>query len=202
MPCSPWSQRARDHRVIPGRAPPHAVSSAGTPCPHRRDPLRAELARSRDDRDSLSALAFVDELTGLANRRAFRAAILDEWGAARRTGVDSWVVVLDLDGFKALNDRHGHAAGDEALSRFALALRAAARDTDLAARLGGDEFALLLPRCGEPVAAEVARRLDRALAGELSYTAGHASLLGASSAATALDIADRMMLTRKTQRPR
>jgi diguanylate cyclase (GGDEF)-like protein len=91
------------------------------------------------------ASAATDPLTGLKNRRAFRDETEIAMDVSRRTGRPLAVAILDLDGFKAVNDVHGHAAGDMALIRVAEALRACARAYDLLVRWGGDEFVLLLP---------------------------------------------------------
>lgn len=114
----------------------------------------------------LEAQARSDPLTGLANRRAFLEAL--EAGIARsnRTAEPLSVVLCDLDGLKALNDRGGHVAGDAALRSVAAALRTGRRETDLVARLGGDEFALLLPGCRPEAAVEAAERARRALAAQ------------------------------------
>jgi len=108
-------------------------------------------ARVRDDQERLEALverearlARTDELTGLLNSRAFLEALDAEVARARRSAHSLCLVYLDLDNFKQVNDRYGHAAGDRLLARFAEALRTAMRATDVAARLGGDEFAVLL----------------------------------------------------------
>ncbi|MEI4470026.1 GGDEF domain-containing protein [Frigidibacter sp. MR17.24] len=101
--------------------------------------LRLESAH----RDAL-ARALTDPLTGLANRRAFEAALADAMRTARR-GEDGFALAhLDLDHFKQLNDSAGHAAGDAVLCDVATILRAEIRARDMAARLGGDEFVLLL----------------------------------------------------------
>jgi diguanylate cyclase (GGDEF)-like protein len=89
-------------------------------------------------------LAHTDPLTGLLNRRAFEAAKAAEVARARRTGQALAVVMIDVDGFKSLNDRHGHAAGDGVLRRLGQEVTAALRLTDIAARIGGDEFCLVL----------------------------------------------------------
>jgi len=86
-----------------------------------------------------------DQLTGLLNRAGFRAAAEREHALASRTGASLTLVVLDLDGFKTINDRHGHAAGDRALTDLARQWRAALRTSDILGRHGGDEFVLLLP---------------------------------------------------------
>jgi diguanylate cyclase (GGDEF)-like protein len=89
--------------------------------------------------------ADTDQLTGLLNRAGFRAAADREHALATRTGTPLAMVVLDLDGFKAINDRAGHAAGDRLLADLAIRWRASLRTCDILGRHGGDEFVLLLP---------------------------------------------------------
>ncbi|MGH9858651.1 MAG: GGDEF domain-containing protein, partial [Candidatus Acidiferrales bacterium] len=97
-------------------------------------------------------LAVQDHLTGLYNRRYADERLAIEARRAQRHGQPLSVVLLDFDGFKLINDRFGHAAGDKVLREFAARLRRAVRSTDLAARLGGDEFMVLLMECpGENV---------------------------------------------------
>jgi diguanylate cyclase (GGDEF)-like protein len=88
--------------------------------------------------------AMVDSLTGLANRRSLEETLRGELARAARFGDSVSVVLADLDKFKAVNDRFGHAAGDEVLKAFAGALRATVRESDVAGRWGGEEFALVL----------------------------------------------------------
>lgn len=90
-------------------------------------------------------LAAVDPLTGLPNRRAWFAQLEAQIGRQRRYGGTFSLAVLDLDGFKALNDSQGHAAGDEALRLVAQVLRARTRQCDSLGRIGGDEFGILMP---------------------------------------------------------
>ena len=104
-----------------------------------------------------------DELTGLANRRNFLAAGEREVQRSRRYAHPLALVFLDLDRFKQLNDREGHAAGDAALRATAQALLGAARTTDLVARLGGDEFAVLLPEIDRAAAGDAASRMSAAV---------------------------------------
>lgn len=92
-----------------------------------------------------SLLAYSDALTGLANRALFSDRLRQAVLAARRNAASFAVLMLDCDGFKAINDRHGRAPGDSVLQRIASRLLACLRDTDTVARLGGDEFAVLLP---------------------------------------------------------
>lgn len=103
---------------------------------HRRQLLEADQAREHWRHEAL-----LDGLTGLANRRAFMTVCADELQRAQHNGRPLVLVLLDLDHFKAVNDRFGHPVGDEVLRQTAHLLRG----TDLAARIGGEEFALLLP---------------------------------------------------------
>lgn len=96
----------------------------------------------------LEALAQTDSLTGLTNRRGFEQALDNALDMCRRHDETGVVVYLDLDGFKLINDRLGHAAGDQVLRHVAEILRAGVRVSDVVARLGGDEFATLLHRAG------------------------------------------------------
>jgi diguanylate cyclase (GGDEF)-like protein/PAS domain S-box-containing protein len=100
--------------------------------------------RRRLERE-LRHLAEHDTLTGLRNRRSFGAALTGELNRERRYGGESALLMIDLDGFKEVNDTLGHAAGDLLLRAVAEQIVERVRDTDLPARLGGDEFAVLLP---------------------------------------------------------
>jgi len=108
----------------------------------------------------LRFLADHDPLTRLLNRRAFVERLDSEVGRARRYGRSFGLVLCDLDGFKELNDRHGHLAGDEALQRFAQTLEAALRRGDEVFRIGGDEFALLLAEATDEDARGVVSRIN------------------------------------------
>jgi diguanylate cyclase (GGDEF)-like protein/PAS domain S-box-containing protein len=108
---------------------------------HAVDVTEQRLAERR-----MRHLADHDPLTGLLNRRGFSAALQSQVAHARRYGATGALLMLDLDGFKAVNDALGHDAGDRLLVRVAEELRACLRETDAIARLGGDEFAIILPR--------------------------------------------------------
>jgi diguanylate cyclase (GGDEF)-like protein len=106
----------------------------------------------------LLELARTDALTGLTNRRHFMRVLARELQRARRYQLPLACVMLDLDDFKGINDRHGHLVGDEVLVAVAGALRAAVRETDVVARYGGEEFAVLLPSTSLEGAGDVAER--------------------------------------------
>ncbi len=108
--------------------------------------------------------ARTDPLTGIANRRDFLESAELELERARRHLRPVTVAYLDLDDFKAVNDRFGHEAGDAVLVTVATTLRQATRAVDAVARLGGDEFGLLLPETDGPTAETLARRLQSTLA--------------------------------------
>lgn len=116
----------------------------------------------------LADAARTDAVTGLANRRAFDEQLDIELARAERSGQDLALVIGDLDGFKAVNDRLGHLQGDAVLRRVALRLARGGRRTDMAMRLGGDEFALLLPDAGVLGARLVAERMRLAVATEFA----------------------------------
>jgi two-component system, cell cycle response regulator len=112
--------------------------------------------------DEVERLATRDELTGLANRRLFEEALTLEVGRHRRTGAPLSLIALDVDHFKAINDAHGHPAGDAVLRTVGAALQKSTKAFDLPARYGGDEFLVLLPGCGKSDVLGVAERLRRA----------------------------------------
>jgi diguanylate cyclase (GGDEF)-like protein len=105
-------------------------------------------------------LAALDQLTGLYNRRSGEQRLAQEISRAQRHGRPLTVLLMDLDGLKQVNDRHGHAAGDTVLKGFADRLQRAIRGSDLAVRLGGDEFMALLPECRSEEVRHVLARLE------------------------------------------
>jgi diguanylate cyclase (GGDEF)-like protein len=109
--------------------------------------------------ESLRRQADTDPLTGLLNRAGFLAAAEREHAIAQRTGNPLMVAVIDLDGFKQVNDRHGHSVGDRLLVDLARGWRQRLRTGDILARHGGDEFVLLLPATSVDAADSVIERL-------------------------------------------
>lgn len=107
--------------------------------------------------------ALLDGLTGLANRRSAEDVLRAEIARATRLGGDVAVVMADLDGFKDVNDRHGHPGGDAVLREFARRLRGVVREIDVCARWGGEEFCLVLPGTDADGAEHVAERAREAL---------------------------------------
>ncbi len=109
--------------------------------------------------DKLRAHARTDDLTGLPNFRAFRERIDEEVTRATRYPESFGVLVLDLDHFKKYNDRHGHAAGNDALQRVARVIHETVRGADFAARYGGEEFAVIMPQTDPVALRTVAERI-------------------------------------------
>ncbi len=140
--------------------------------------LRARMGRLVE---RLSDASRTDPLTGLLNRRGFEELMEVELARARRTGRPLSLMIADLDHFKRLNDRGGHAAGDAALQRFAAVARSCSRRVDVLGRLGGEEFALLLPDADAKRAFLVAERLRRGFADATSGGAGTTVSVGIAS---------------------
>ena len=116
-------------------------------------------AELRTVNEHLAALATVDALTGLANRRLFDERLAQEWRRAQRAERPLGLVMVDIDHFKSYNDTYGHPAGDACLVNVARIIGADLRPGDLAARVGGEEFALLLPGSDLHMSLRVARLL-------------------------------------------
>lgn len=126
--------------------------------------LTDALADLQSARDDLARQAATDSLTGAGNRRHFVVESRRLLAAARRHGRPFSVLLFDVDGFKAINDEHGHAAGDALLVAVVAAARDALRESDQLGRLGGDEFAVALPDTPMEKALITAERMRQALA--------------------------------------
>lgn len=123
------------------------------------DQLRKETERLRGRVRELESLADHDALLPVLNRRAFLREVSKALALAERHQAPSTLIYIDLNGFKAINDTHGHAAGDAALQHVASLLTAHVRETDAVGRLGGDEFGLVLTLTGDEGAQAKAREL-------------------------------------------
>lgn len=127
------------------------------------DDLRGEVGRLKARLAETEGLADRDSLTPLLNRRAFLRELNRVRTFAQRYGAPASVVYFDLDGFKTVNDRYGHAAGDAALRAVAERLLANVRESDLVGRMGGDEFAVILVQADQTVAEAKAAALAHAV---------------------------------------
>jgi diguanylate cyclase (GGDEF)-like protein len=152
----------------------------------------ATRARLEREREALRRSALTDPLTGAANRRGLGERIEYEVARHSRLSHSFAVVMIDLDGFKGVNDRFGHPAGDELLRDVAASLREAVRDQDTVARLGGDEFCVLAPETdragGERLATRVDQAVKRVTAGLDSLSASVGIGVYPADGATALEV--------------
>jgi diguanylate cyclase (GGDEF)-like protein len=172
--------------------------------------LAAELTQSRARIVELEAKVEIDPLTELLNRRGFERELKRSVAYVKRYGVSAALIFLDLDAFKPVNDRHGHAAGDAVLKAAAATLVRHVRASDAVARLGGDEFVVLLWNLSGPAAAAKAAALERAIfATEVQWgpstlvvgaSAGVALIGALDTPAELLGRADAAMYARKEER--
>ncbi len=127
--------------------------------------------------DALCDLSSKDALTGLVNRRSFEMALGREVDRVARSGEPALLLMLDIDHFKAVNDQHGHAAGDLVIRAVAQSIAQTVRPMDTVARIGGEEFAIILPNCPTSVGVVVAERIrQRVQALAISLGGGQAPL--------------------------
>jgi len=158
--------------------------------------LAAELERSRARIVDLEAKVDIDPLTDLLNRRGFERELKRSVAYVKRYGVSAALVFLDLDSFKPVNDRHGHAAGDAVLRAAAAAIVAEVRTSDVVARIGGDEFVVLLWNVDGDAAAAKAAALERAVYATPVQWGASTLVVGASAGVAhvgALDSADELL---------
>jgi diguanylate cyclase (GGDEF)-like protein/PAS domain S-box-containing protein len=167
--CKDGSEFPLELCIVTWKAAPGSLYT----CIVRDITRRKQTERQRDCLlQRVEAMARTDDLTGLANRRAWDEELRREVERATRHGYRLYVVMLDLDRFKVFNDTQGHQAGDAILREVGAVWRMAARVTDFVARYGGDEFALLLPDCTHDEAVAVVDRLRAALPDGLTCSAG------------------------------
>ncbi len=146
----------------------------------------------------LETMAHTDALTGLGNRRAWEQALKREMERSRRGAGRLTVALLDLDRFKAYNDRHGHPAGDQLLKQAASEWRKRLRAIDTFCRYGGEEFALLLPNCPASDATAVIVRIRSATPMAQTVSAGVATWDGDETAETLIKRIDEALYAAKT----
>jgi diguanylate cyclase (GGDEF)-like protein len=176
----------------------------------RVERLSAALAEARAHAARLEALAHEDALTGILNRRGFLRDLTRALAYGSRYNAPAALLVCDLDGFKLVNDRHGHPVGDRALRHAADLLRSHVRTSDSVGRLGGDEFALVIWQVDEAQAEHKARAIEDLIAADPLPLDGASLRLGASVGSTllradespeeALVRADRALYARKAER--
>jgi diguanylate cyclase len=140
-----------------------ALQQANTTLEARVSARTAELEHAQRE---MARLAHQDALTGLANRRALEVRLVAELSRHGRSGQPLAMLLIDIDHFKRVNDRHGHAVGDEVLRAVAAVLARTCRRSDLVVRFGGEEFLLLLPETGEAGAEQAAEKLRAAVAAQ------------------------------------
>ena len=179
--------------------------------------LQAEIERLRNDLikaewriAELEARADVDPLLDILNRRGFDRELMRSLAYVKRYSTTAALVFIDLDGFKAVNDKHGHPAGDALLKAVVAAVRAHVRASDVVARLGGDEFAVLMWHLDTAQAYGKAIELETIIAAtEIEHRSAKLSV-GASAGSVALardatpeailEAADQAMYARKKER--
>lgn len=171
-----------------------------------------QLIRSQEERiRQLENLALTDELTGLLNRRGFTLSLQRELSSARRDQEAKGVLVMiDLDGFKSINDLWGHGAGDDYLQAVAHALLSEVRSTDIVARIGGDEFAILITRMDAEIGVARLSKLEKSFNnrmmqwGEkilpLRASFGFSSYEGTDTLETVMSAADLKLYAHKARR--
>jgi diguanylate cyclase (GGDEF)-like protein len=214
-------------RVRPGRATSRGEVSRSrekeaprkSPAPKRStamqlaeevDRLKADLAAARARVAELETRVDEDPLTGLRNRHGFERALEQALAYVRRYKTPAALLYVDLDRFKPINDKHGHAAGDWVLGRVARLIAGHVRASDVAARIGGDELAVILWNVSAEQAAEKARLLEAMIENEpfeykhkklsLGLSAGVATLAADDTVESALARADAEMYLRKRSR--
>ena len=156
------------------------------------DRKRLEAERERLTAEA-NGLARTDALTGLPNRRVWNERIAEELRRAERSHQPLTIAVVDLDGFKTLNDTMGHAAGDRQLETVAAVWRGQLRDIDLLARVGGDEFRILFPACPQGQEDAVLRRMRDAMPTGQTFSAGTATWDRTETSAGVLERADQAL---------
>jgi diguanylate cyclase (GGDEF)-like protein len=202
---------ARERSVVPvGRDQPSPRGSEVMRLVAEVEALKAELETARARMRELEIRADVDPLLDIFNRRGFERELTRALAYVKRYSTSAALLYLDLDGFKPINDRFGHAAGDAVLRQIAAALTRHVRASDIVARIGGDEFAMLLWNLSEEHAARKAEALETLIAGtgiqidadelRVGASVGVAMLTPLDGAPQVMARADQAMYARKAAR--
>ena len=209
--------RAAQRSAAPRQRAKPPVAKAGAPkrsiatrLAAEVDALKADLASARARVAELETRVDEDPLTGLRNRRGFERALEQALAYVRRYQATAALLYADLDRFKPINDRHGHAAGDWVLGRVARLVAGHVRASDVAGRVGGDELAVILWNVSEEQADEKARALEAMIEAEvfayknkklsLGISTGIAMLAAEDTVESAVARADAAMYARKRER--
>ena len=152
--------------------------------------LRMNISRRKETEARLEGLAHTDALTGVLNRRRFTDLAADELSRALRHGTSVALLMIDLDHFKSVNDRLGHAGGDAVLRSFAATAEGVMRQGDVFGRVGGEEFAALLPQTGPEGAVVLAERLRQRILAEPATVSGRVLPFTVSIGVAAWNAAD------------
>jgi diguanylate cyclase (GGDEF)-like protein len=195
---------------LPNRKTRGASRSLASKLAAEMDALREQLANERARVAELETRVDEDPLTGLLNRRGLMKELYRKLAYARRYKATGALLFLDLDGFKAVNDKHGHAAGDWVLGRVGRLIAGAVRASDVVARVGGDEFVVLLWNLNEAQAVAKARALETLISESpfeqkgkryaLGLSAGFTMLIDGDTSEAVLARADEAMYARKRER--
>ncbi len=174
---------------------------------HEVQRLREDLRQAQQRVGYLEKLADEDSLVPVANRRAFVRELSRLAAFAERYNASSSVLYFDINNFKQINDQHGHAAGDAALTHIATLLAQNIRESDIVGRLGGDEFGVILAKSDQADASEKADSLAQLITKSpvdwkgvslrLSVSYGAYTFSGGEDASDALAMADRAMYAQK-----
>lgn len=132
----------------------------------RLQPAVTELVHNAEVHEKYEELSYTDALTGLANQRYFRKRLDEEISRARRYQRSLALIIFDLDGLKAINDQHGHQAGDEVLRQMGCILKHCIRAIDIVSRYGGDEFCVIMPEADYATCRQLMQRLQETIGRE------------------------------------
>lgn len=147
---------------------------------HRTEELKSLNRELKNREERLELLALLDPLTELLNRRGLQQALLREIIWSKRSGTDLMAILIDLDDFKLINDKFGHAVGDVALKEVAQSIKESLRSTDYVSRIGGDEFIVLLPNTRSSEGLRVAEKIRVAISRRKIGVGSNHLLLSAS----------------------